>query len=258
MACSTGTISCHCTLGYVSEGPIQHVASPVLPRCHHIRSAYHRPNIKVNSATSETQSIRRWHLSRREALSAAVGLAAFFVTGAESGAAEAPERRGLSKYIKRKALDPIDSYLPPVLQARKQLVKAGEIMGRDPAAAKTLLREGAFDGLRDNIRAIGEIAAQNNVADATATVNAFFKALESYDFRLFEAVRFGRPVADGTDHLLHQTLQALDRVVETAPLEEQKKAEEVMRVIQQKLDEMDGDDADANPGFTGDLKLLTP
>lgn len=42
---------------------------------------------------------------------------------------QAPDRRGMSKYIKKKALDPIEGYLPPVLQARKQLVKSGEIMG---------------------------------------------------------------------------------------------------------------------------------
>lgn len=38
-------------------------------------------------------------------------------------------RRGLSAYIKKKALDPLDTYVPPVLQARQQLLKAGGIMG---------------------------------------------------------------------------------------------------------------------------------
>lgn len=37
--------------------------------------------------------------------------------------------RGIGRYIKKKALDPLDTYVPPVLQARQQLLKAGEIMG---------------------------------------------------------------------------------------------------------------------------------
>lgn len=102
--------------------------------------------------------------------------------------------RGLNRYIKKKSLDPLDTYVPPVLQARQQLQKSGEIMGacdtctctagsiphprrkqcpfvdfydkhldtsdfvtlmcagKDAGSARSLLREGAFDGLRDNIR----------------------------------------------------------------------------------------------------------
>ena len=38
-------------------------------------------------------------------------------------------KRGLGRYIKKKGLDPLETYGPPVLQARQQLQKAGEIMG---------------------------------------------------------------------------------------------------------------------------------
>jgi hypothetical protein len=37
------------------------------------------------------------------------------------------------------------------------------------------------------------------------------KALEAYDLRLFEAGRFSRPVAEGTDELLEQAVKSLDR-----------------------------------------------
>jgi hypothetical protein len=37
--------------------------------------------------------------------------------------------RGLNRYIKKKSLDPLDTYVPPVLQARQQLQKSGDIMG---------------------------------------------------------------------------------------------------------------------------------
>lgn len=37
------------------------------------------------------------------------------------------------------------------------------------------------------------------------------QALEAYDLRLFEAGRFGRPVAEGTEELLDQAVKSLDR-----------------------------------------------
>lgn len=37
-------------------------------------------------------------------------------------------RRGLDRYIKKKKLDPLESYVPAVVAARKQLNRAGEIM----------------------------------------------------------------------------------------------------------------------------------
>jgi hypothetical protein len=40
---------------------------------------------------------------------------------------------------------------------------------------------------------------------------AYLQALEAYDLRLFEAGRFGRPVAEGTDELLDQAVKSLDR-----------------------------------------------
>jgi hypothetical protein len=47
--------------------------------------------------------------------------------------------RGLNRYIKKKSLDPLDTYVPPVLQARQQLQKSGEIMGAHPTCAPAAL-----------------------------------------------------------------------------------------------------------------------
>ena len=35
---------------------------------------------------------------------------------------------GLAKYVKRKRMDRVDTYLPPLLQARDQLVRIGRVM----------------------------------------------------------------------------------------------------------------------------------
>lgn len=40
------------------------------------------------------------------------------------------EKRGLARYIKKKKLDPLESYVPPVIAARNQLKQAGSIMSK--------------------------------------------------------------------------------------------------------------------------------
>lgn len=72
--------------------------------------------------------------------------------------------RGLSRYIKRKNLDPLETYVPLVLEARGQLDASGALLAKDKDAARSLLRSGAFSGLRDNIRALGEYAVTNGKA----------------------------------------------------------------------------------------------
>ncbi len=66
-------------------------------------------------------------------------------------------------------------------------------------------------------RALGEYAEQNG-KDGAGLVNGFFKGLEAFDLRLFEAGRFSRPIADGTDEVLDGAIAALDRSVFTVVL----------------------------------------
>lgn len=69
--------------------------------------------------------------------------------------------------------------------------------GKDPSAARQLLRSGPFSGMRDNIRALGQYAALPaaeggaglSEADAGQLVTGFFRALEEYDLLLYNAVR---------------------------------------------------------------------
>ena len=37
---------------------------------------------------------------------------------------------GIGRYIKKKSLDPLETYVPAVLQARSQLLAAGTVMGK--------------------------------------------------------------------------------------------------------------------------------
>ena len=68
-------------------------------------------------------------------------------------------------------------------------------------------------------RAIGEYAVESyQVGEASALVAGFFGALEAFDFALFEAVRFERPVADDGRELLDSAVAALDRYHNPRPV----------------------------------------
>ena len=41
--------------------------------------------------------------------------------------------QGLSRYIKKRALDPLETYVPPVLLARAQLQGSAEVMSCAPS-----------------------------------------------------------------------------------------------------------------------------
>jgi hypothetical protein len=137
--------------------------------------------------------------------------------------------RGLGKYVRKRKLDPLASYVPPVLDARAQLARLPGSFD-DPKEARRLLRSGAFEGLRDNVRAIGEYAAAAASADGAGQPQAprppppqrlaadFFTALESLDLVLYWAVRDGAPTptADANEKL-SATLAAMDRLLATVP-----------------------------------------
>ena len=81
------------------------------------------------------------------------------------------------------------------------------------------LRSGAFDGLRDNVRAVGEyVATTGGAAAAAAAVPAFLSAVERLDFTLFDAVRSDRiPDAVVARRHLTDAVAALDAVVAGVP-----------------------------------------
>ena len=59
---------------------------------------------------------------------------------------------------------------------------------------------------------MGEFAERNGAGEgATDLVAGFFGALQAYDYRLFESVRFDRPVAADAPELLDATVAAMDR-----------------------------------------------
>ena len=45
-------------------------------------------------------------------------------------AVEGSERKGMGRYVKKKKLDPLDTYVPAVIAAKNQLQRAGGIMSK--------------------------------------------------------------------------------------------------------------------------------
>lgn len=138
--------------------------------------------------------------------------------------------RGLPRYIKKKKLDPIDTYIPTVLQARKQLVKAGTIMKQNASDARTLLRKGSFSGLRDTVKALGEFATEAGMPQDKAgqLVNNFLASLQTFDNTLISSLRNKTPVPDTADKEVEKAVQDLDRLLATAPPQEIEKAQKLL------------------------------
>ena len=77
--------------------------------------------------------------------------------------------------------------MPAIIVAQSQLNDVPAVAQQfGVAPARKLIREGAFTGLRDNVRAIGEfVEPELGKDEAKARVNSFFKALEAVDQALF-------------------------------------------------------------------------
>ena len=96
-------------------------------------------------------------------------------------------QRGIDAYIKKKKLDNLESYVPALLVAQGQLADVPLVAEQvDLTTARKLIREGAFVGIRDNVRAVGEYAEPViGTAETKARLTAFFRSLEKVDGSLF-------------------------------------------------------------------------
>lgn len=175
-------------------------------------------------------------VSRRSAVLGAAALAAVvpLVSPLPAAAENDAVTRGLSKYIKRKKYEDIESYLPPLVAARGQLIRSGYLLAQDPGAARAMLREGAFSGLRDNIRAVGDYAQRQGQGDeGAALVTAFFKALEAYDYSLLQGSRTKEGLdVDGGKQKLDATLEAFDRLLAVVPRSMRSRAEDIVSELE--------------------------
>ncbi|KAG7668913.1 hypothetical protein KSW81_003925 [Nannochloris sp. 'desiccata'] len=155
----------------------------------------------------------------------------------ESCAAEnAAVTSSLGRYVKRKKLDRIDSYVAPLLTAREQLIRIGRVMGASPKDARQLLRSGSFSGLRASVRAIGDYQAERGAGKeaGTAVVTAFFSALEKLDYELLSAERATedtKPDKAVARQKLDATIAALDKLLESVPQDALNRANDMVNSL---------------------------
>ena len=142
-------------------------------------------------------------------------------------------KRGIAAYVRKRKLDPLSSYVPAVLAAREQLAGLEGLAASDPVEARIELRSGAFEGLRDNVRAVGEYAGSSggsssgsssggsssgsSSASENNAVKSFFESVQKLDYELFAAAREKRDPSSAVVESLRAGVAALDALLATVP-----------------------------------------
>lgn len=139
---------------------------------------------------------------------------------ADVNATELP--KALDKYVKRKKLDPLETYVPAILLSQDQFEELEQELQSDKpkyADSRSLLRSGPAASLRINIRAIAQYASEaGNGKVASDAVDQCLSALEELDSLLFRASRNDSKASIVTMKSKVQTaVAALDRLLQTVP-----------------------------------------
>ncbi|KAG9157058.1 hypothetical protein Leryth_009095 [Lithospermum erythrorhizon] len=128
-----------------------------------------------------------------------------------------------NKYMKRKKLDPLESYIPAVILAQLQIQELGELLEADKpvyAACRSLLRSGPAASLRVNIRAVAQYASDGDgpVNKILTYCHLTFRALEDLDSQLLHASRNEPDISiESMKSEIGAAVNALDSLLDTVP-----------------------------------------
>ncbi|KAL5209004.1 hypothetical protein ABZP36_004627 [Zizania latifolia] len=148
---------------------------------------------------------------------AVAGVASWVVTTAGRAGANP-----FDKYVKKKRLEPLETYVPAVLLTLDQfrdLEKSLEFEKPKYDESRSLLRSGPASSLRINIRAVAQYASNNGQGKAASdAVDECLRALEDLDALLLQASR-NNPSAsvDIMRSKISVALGALDNLLQTVP-----------------------------------------
>eukprot|EP01024_Parvocaulis_polyphysoides_P030662 TRINITY_DN27939_c2_g1_i2.p2 TRINITY_DN27939_c2_g1~~TRINITY_DN27939_c2_g1_i2.p2 ORF type:complete len:239 (-),score=28.18 TRINITY_DN27939_c2_g1_i2:187-903(-) len=141
----------------------------------------------------------------------------------------------MNKYIKSKPLDPLSTYVPPVLVAQEQLQGlrlelSDPDLTVDPKSVRSMLRSGSFSGLRTDIRAIIQYAQEDGrIGDnGTELAKKFLGPLERMDTKLLAYARSGENVGKDIEDDLKMATEGLNGILATLPRSVLEKASEVV------------------------------
>ncbi|GLT73534.1 hypothetical protein SLA2020_453850 [Shorea laevis] len=126
------------------------------------------------------------------------------------------------KYVKRKKLEPLEAYVPPVILTQlqiKDLEKSLEFDQPQYAAYRSLLRSGPAASLRVNIRAVAQYASDNgNGKTASDSVDQCLRALEELDSLFLRASRNDPEASvESMKGKINIALHTLESLLQTVP-----------------------------------------
>ncbi|CAH9090299.1 unnamed protein product [Cuscuta epithymum] len=129
---------------------------------------------------------------------------------------------GLDKYVKRKKLEPLESYVPAVLLAQLQIKQVGKSLEVDQPKytdCRSLLRSGPAASLRVNIRAVAQYASDDgNGSLAFSKVDQCLRSLEELDSLLLHASRNKQDASvESMKGKTTAAINALDELLKTVP-----------------------------------------
>lgn len=155
---------------------------------------------------------------------AALGFSLLFlsISATEAAVAAAEVPGAFSKYIKRKKLDPLDTYVAPVLLSQSQFQDLEvKLLSDKPeyGDSRSLLRSGPASSLRSNIRAVAQYASEaGDGQSAVEAVDQCIGSLEELDGLLLRASRNDSSASvQKMKDMIELTVAALDRLLSTVP-----------------------------------------
>ncbi|CAK8568472.1 unnamed protein product [Lathyrus sativus] len=172
---------------------------------------------KVNHVKSELSPPPSWSEGRRM-VSISLVLAPFLLNPNRANA----EGNFMDKYVKRKKLEPLETYVPAVILTQFQIEDLDKTLeGDEPqfALCRSLLRSGPAASLRKNIRAVAQYASDSgNGKTAFNNVDECLRSIEELDSLLLRASRNdpGASVKSMKTNV-KSALIALDSLLQTVP-----------------------------------------
>jgi len=147
----------------------------------------------------------------------------------EASAGPLLRERGLEQYIRKKKLDPLSSYIPPILLARDQISIIAQALDT-PDEARRLLREGFMEGFRTNARAVAEYG------QAEGLLRDVFKALGTLNFTLFSGARDPDNITldkEAAAAQVNAAVAAIDALLATVPEDTMREGQKVLEVLRE-------------------------
>ncbi|MCO5550557.1 hypothetical protein L7F22_004044 [Adiantum nelumboides] len=150
-------------------------------------------------------------------LASKLGIRAKEMVKADTGASDP-----FSKYIKRKKLDPLDTYIPAVLLSKFQFQDLeAKLLSDKPeySNSRSFLRTGPASSLRSNIRAVAQYASEGGDGkNALEAVRECIVSLEELDSLLLRASRSDSSATiERMKERIDAAVSALDKLLTTVP-----------------------------------------